>query len=91
MMMVKNFHGDPISLNCKELCLIWFSMTGMSFNDISLIMNFSERKVHMHIEKIKSKLKTPINPLFTIWFINNRSLFNNESVEYVILCRGNSV
>lgn len=82
---VVNAAGVEIPLKSREICIIWFIMTGMKPKDLSLLLNMSEQSLSYHKRKIMRKLQVESNFEFFSWFRRNRRVFNSEEAETCIL------
>lgn len=87
-MLVINTDGSEVFLNSREVCIIWFLMTGMKPKEISHFMIMTEKNVSYYKRKTMKKLRVNNNVQFFSWFLKNRHLFKNEKAESFILKRG---
>lgn len=86
-MRVTNTAGTEIRLKSQEVCIIWFTMTGMKPRDISHFMQITEQNVSDYKRKTMKKLLVNNNFELFSWFQGNRSAFSSEKAESFILKR----
>lgn len=71
----------------NEVAITWFFMTGMTLKQIAEWVGMSDKTVSYYKRRVMRKVGAKNNSEFIIWFLKNKSIYQEENVELSILRR----
>jgi len=78
-----------LSFTENEVMVTWFFMTGMTMKQIAEWSGIPENSVSYYKRRVMKKLGIVNNNEFIMWFLENRTSYQDSCAEFTILRRRN--
>lgn len=76
-----------LSFTENEVAVTWFFMTGMTLKQIAEWTGLKEKNVSYYKRRVMRKIGVKNSNEYILWFLKNRTVYQDSSAEFSILRR----